>query len=146
MTTHATDLRCPRCGAHAPSGAQWCSLCFSDLRVSAADPEPIPEVVTEAASVSPVEEPAQVAPSRDARPRGKHARRAAADVDKPAADVEAQAAQLLAQLAASESGAPLGRYSGFVDTPAKKVGLMVGGAVVAMLVLFLLMAIVGMVL
>lgn len=144
MAMQATDLRCPRCGAHAPTGAQWCSLCFTDLRAPTAAPEPTPEVLTEAPITSPEEEPAQVAP--DARPRGKHARRAHAPANDPAADVEAQAAQLLAQLAASESGAPLGRYSGFVDTPAKKVGLMVGGAVVAMLVLFVLMAVIGMIL
>ena len=146
MATQATDLRCPRCGAHAPSGAQWCSLCFTDLQVPATDPEPAPEVPTEAATPSTVEEPAQEASSPDVRPRGKHARRAHAPAQDPAADAEAQAAQLLAQLAASESGAPLGRYSGFVDTPAKKVGLMVGGAVVAMLALFVLMAVVGSVL
>jgi len=145
MATQATDLRCPRCGAHAPSGAQWCSLCFTDLQ-AAVDPEPTPEVLTEAATALPVEDPAQVAPAPDARPRGKHARRAHSPANDPVADVEARAAQLLAQLAASESGAPLGRYSGFVDTPAKKVGLMVGGAVVAMVVLFVLMAVVGMIL
>lgn len=146
MATHATDLRCPRCGAHAPSGAQWCSLCFADLRASEDAPVPTPEVVTEAASVSPVEVSGREAPAPDVRSRGKHARRSVAPAQDPAADVEAQAAQLLAQLAASESGAPLGRYSGFVDTPAKKVGLMMGGAVVAMLVLFVLMALIGMVL
>ena len=62
---------------------------------------------------------------------------------KAGEDVERTAAALLAQLAVSESSNPAGRFAGLVDSPAKKVALMGGGAVVAMLVLFILMAVIG---
>lgn len=135
-----SDLRCPRCAAHAPAGAQWCSLCYADLRPSspvAAQPEQEQPVVPEAPQAPT--EPA--APG--VRPRGKHARRAPADAATPAVDLDRTAAEMLAQLAASESAGPIGGFSSLVDSPAKKVAVMVGGAVVAMLVLFILMAVVG---
>lgn len=132
-TPVSTDLRCPHCAAHLPAGAEWCSLCHADLRPGAqppADPSP-PSPPT-----SPAAEPdAEAAPGRST---GKHARRA---VSKE--DVERTADALLAELAAAEAVNPLGRFSGLVDTPAKKVGLMVGGTVVAMLALFVLMAVLG---
>lgn len=34
------DVRCPKCGALLHSGAQWCTLCYADLR-----PKPEPEPV-----------------------------------------------------------------------------------------------------
>ena len=140
MTTN--DLRCPRCGALAPAGAQWCSLCYASL---GGPPAPSAEPVV---SGEHAEEDLPETPAPDVRPRGKHARHATPPGVAPASDpdVEQTAAALLAQLAASESGSPLGRYSGLVDTPAKKVGLMVGGAVAAMLFLFIVMAVVGTVL
>ena len=153
----SSDLRCPRCAAHAPAGAQWCSLCYADLRPAApeqradgqqtGDPAGAPSALPpelpaeQKDAAGPGQPPAEPA----ARPRGKHARRAAPG-DQPSAlptDLEQTAAAMLAQLAASESGSPLGRYSGLVDTSAKKVGLMVGGAVVAMIALFLLMVVAG---
>ena len=90
----------------------------------------------------------------DVRPHGKHARPRTATEPRTAAgheaestnageDVERTAAALLAQLAISESRNPAGRFAGLVDSPAKKVALMVGGAVVAMLVLSILMAVFG---
>ena len=49
---------------------------------------------------------------------------------------------MLARLAA-ESAPPLGRLAGRFDTPASKIGLMVGGTVVAGLLILVLMAVVG---
>jgi hypothetical protein len=40
-------LRCPRCAAHVPTGAQWCSLCYADLRPA---PEPVAEPLAPAAA------------------------------------------------------------------------------------------------
>jgi hypothetical protein len=40
-------LRCPRCAAHVPIGAQWCSLCYADLRPA---PEPVAEPVVPVAA------------------------------------------------------------------------------------------------
>lgn len=153
----SSDLRCPRCAAHAPAGAQWCSLCYADLRPAApeqrvdgqpaSDPAGAPSALPPELPAEQKDELGQGRPAAEpaARPRGKHARRAAPE-DQPSAlptDLEQTAAALLAQLAASESGSPLGRYSGLVDTSAKKVGLMLGGAVVAMIALFLLMVLAG---
>lgn len=135
----AFDLRCPTCAAHVPAGASWCTLCYADLRPApAAAPAPCPEPA--APVPAPVGTPAEGPSGR----RGKHARR---DPDvagnQPEADVEAVAARLLAELAASESGPALGRYSDLVDSTGKKVAVMAGGTAAAMAVLFLLMVALG---
>ncbi len=41
MTTSAS--RCPRCGGALKPGAQWCGLCYADLRPAPAPPPPPPE-------------------------------------------------------------------------------------------------------
>ncbi len=105
-TSTSDDLRCPHCAAHVTAAAEWCTLCYADLR-------------------TPIGKPATDEPE-----------------SKPEPSV-LSADALLAQLAAAESGNPLGRFSGVVDTPAKKVGLMVGGALAAMCLLFILMAVAG---
>lgn len=38
--TDQADVRCPQCGALLRTGAQWCTLCYADLR-----PKPEPEPV-----------------------------------------------------------------------------------------------------
>ena|GEM_PF-978909 len=40
VVTDQADVRCPHCGALLRSGAQWCTLCYADLR-----PKPEPEPV-----------------------------------------------------------------------------------------------------
>lgn len=35
------DFRCPQCGALLRSGAQWCTLCYADLRPRQEQPEPV---------------------------------------------------------------------------------------------------------
>jgi hypothetical protein len=80
------------------------------------------------------------------RPRGKHARRETSYGDGPTTapdDVEVLAQQMLAELAATERKDPLGPLAGLVDSTPKKVGLMVGGAVAAMCLLFIVMAVLG---
>ena len=81
--------------------------------------------------------------------RGKHARqagRAPADATTAAAPGPSidhgEIDRMLAQLAA-ESAQPLGRFTGRFDSPAGKIGLMVGGTVVAGVLILLLMAVVG---
>jgi RNA polymerase subunit RPABC4/transcription elongation factor Spt4 len=39
--TDQADVRCPHCGALLRPGAEWCTLCYADLR-----PKPEPEPVT----------------------------------------------------------------------------------------------------
>lgn len=157
-TSTAPSVRCPRCSAHLRAGSDWCSLCYADLRPAPAEPPPAPaappgEAVPACADApSPSALPtdpsaAQHGTGEEApRPRGKHARRASASDQKAATsadDVEILARQLLAELAATEQKDPLGPLAGLVDTTPKKVGLMVGGAVGAMCVLFILMAVLG---
>jgi hypothetical protein len=38
--TDQADTRCPHCGALLRSGAQWCTLCYADLRPKT-EPEPV---------------------------------------------------------------------------------------------------------
>jgi hypothetical protein len=74
-----------------------------------------------------------------ARPRGRHAKQRRSSDE----EVELVAQTLLAELAAAESGDPLGRFAGQVGSPGRKVALMAGGAVAVTAVLFLLMLVVG---
>jgi hypothetical protein len=121
-------------------GADWCTLCYTDLRPAPPAPE---AVVPEAVAVPPsvAQGPAAVDPASPVR--GRHARRAPAS-SAPALDADARTADaMLAQLAAAESANPLGRAAGSLDSPAKKVALMIGGAVSVTALLFLLMVVVG---
>jgi len=56
---------------------------------------------------------------------------------------EAEVDRMLAELAAAESGVPLGRLAGHLDSPGRRVGLMIGGSVVATGLVFLLLFLVG---
>lgn len=159
-TSTSQDLRCPRCAAHVRAGSDWCTLCYADLRPA---PEPaVPTPVAPAEGTPPVAL-AEVTPpgARSAlpqssaaghyaadqahrpapvAPRGKHARHASAE---PAFDPELSPDALLARLAAEEAKNPFGAYAGLLDTPGKKIGLMVGGALLATGLLFLVMAVLG---
>jgi hypothetical protein len=73
------DPRCPRCAAFVSSRAQWCTLCYADLRPAPEpqpEPEPVPDPVPVAELVS--SSAAVTAPaSPRASARGRHARPAA---------------------------------------------------------------------
>jgi hypothetical protein len=73
-----SDVRCPACGASAPAGAQWCSLCFADLRPAAAR-EPVREPVT--VPETPAAELAAEPTAPEAGPAAPEARPAATRVD-----------------------------------------------------------------
>jgi hypothetical protein len=45
--TDEADIRCPHCSALLRSGAQWCTLCYADLRPT---PEPEPVAVSAGAT------------------------------------------------------------------------------------------------
>lgn len=146
-TSTAPSVRCPRCSAHLRAGSDWCSLCYADLRPAPAEPVAARADAPSPSALATDPSAAQHGTGEEApRPRGKHARRASASDQKAATsadDVEILARQLLAELAATEQKDPLGPLAGLVDTTPKKVGLMVGGAVGAMCVLFILMAVLG---
>ena len=151
-STSPNAVRCPRCSAHVRTGSDWCTLCYADLRpaapvaaaVEAPEPEPLP------ASVDPLDLPmAEAAEAVDVAPpaapvgRGKHAKKAPTKGAGSPSEVEALANQMLAQLAVSESKNPLGPLAPHVDTPGKRVGVMVGGVVVGICLLVIVMAILG---
>ncbi len=154
-TTPDADLRCPQCAAHVRSGSDWCTLCYADLRPAPAPAAPAPVPAGEGSTVSATNALPQTSaaghhavdtttttPAADlpAAGRGKHAKQST----RPSAEeTEALAAPLLAQLAAEESGSPLGRLSSLTDTTGKKAGLMIGGAAALTLLAFALMALVG---
>ncbi len=156
MTVHVLAA-CPRCGAHVRPGADWCTLCYADLRpapvpvvepmdVDAMDVEPVvDEVVGTAEPSVPTETPRPVG--------GKHARRAPAGEPAPAAAQPAAGAEavleivvpgadaMLAQLAVESRGSLEGLGARLGSS--KKVAIMLGGVVVVGLLLFGLMAAVG---
>ena len=151
-TSTAPSVRCPACTAYVRAGSEWCTLCYADLRPK---PDPAPPVSQEPSSeaLAEVEHvgaamadlPAPAAPT----PRGKHAKRAAAEsvFGQPTAvvddaEVGAIADRMLAELASQREN-PLGPLSTAVDTKAKQVALMVGGAFAGMFLLFVLMALLG---
>jgi hypothetical protein len=73
----SNDLRCPQCSAHVSPGADWCTLCFADLRVP---PVPaVPPVVEAEPAVEPasvVEQAGEQVGEPAEGGRGKHARSA----------------------------------------------------------------------
>jgi hypothetical protein len=111
----------------------------SEAEPVAAPVEPVDLPVAEA--VEPVDA-APVAPVAAAG-RGKHAKRTSTAAVGAPPEVEALADQMLAELAVSASKNPLGPFGSHLDTPAKRAGLMIGGAVVGICLLFIVMTILG---
>jgi len=139
-------------------GAQWCTLCYTDLRAAPA-PRRLPADVLASGSKASVAEShgAAVTPVAASASRGKHARQDATDgvasraVASPDVGADGDAAQderllgadaMLAQLAA-ESSKPLGGLAGRFDSTAARIGLMAGGMLGFAVLLFLVMVIIG---
>ena len=133
-------MRCPQCGALVRAGADWCTLCYADLRPA---PEPEPAVPGPADLTVGVPEDEGVA----GQPRrGRHARldpaydgAAPTDADP---DTGLSVDAMLALLAA-ENDQPLQGLTSRLDTTGSRVVAMVGGFVVVMVVIFALMYLVG---
>jgi len=108
-----------------------------------------PEPAAKPALVEPVELPeaeilqaiavAPVAPAG----RGKHAKRASTTAVGAPPEVEALADQMLAELAATRSDDRLSAMVSALDEPGKKIGVIIGGAIGATCVLFIVMTILG---
>jgi hypothetical protein len=150
-STSPNVVRCPRCSAHVRTGSDWCTLCYADLRpappvrepVAALEPEPLTAPVEPVdLSVAETVEAVDVVPAAPVG-RGKHAKRTSTAAVGVPAEVETLANQMLAQLAVSESKNPLGPLASHLDTPGKRVGAMIGGAVVGICLLFIVMTILG---
>jgi hypothetical protein len=156
------DLRCPQCSAHVSPGADWCTLCFADLRVPpVAEAAPEVEVAAEVEpDVGPAAVPALVSQQADEQVggRGKHARsaahaatsydeatsyRAATPRDEAeAAALDARANEMLAILAA-ESSNPLGPLATRLESTSSRVVACVVGLVALVLVGLLVMTVLG---
>jgi hypothetical protein len=145
-TSTSQDLRCPRCDAHVRAGADWCTLCYHDLRPAVVEPEPVVVPVDEPELADVDTEPAPESGSESAPARtGRHA--AGPDTTSASGNApglpDAQIALMLAQLAAEESGPPLGSISSKVATPGAKAVLIIGGSVLATVLAWLLMTLFG---
>jgi hypothetical protein len=142
-TSTSQDLRCPRCDAHVRAGADWCTLCYQDLRPAPEVPEPAEPVAAypvdevEAAGPADADVPDDTAAPA---PSGRHARPAA---ERPPGLPDAQIARMLERLAAEESDVPLGALSGRVTSPGVKAGLIIGGSIVATVLVYVVMTLVG---
>ncbi len=148
--------RCPQCGAAVIGRATWCTLCYAELRpgrvaVPAAVVEPAGPVAASASAplaprrgrhAAPAEvdpAPAEVDPAQEA---GRHAGR---DLTAPSGLTDAQVDRMMAELAAQEAADPL-PLAGLLRrlaNPGARVAVMVGGSLVLTLVIFGLLALVG---
>ena len=150
-STSPNAVRCPRCSAHVRTGSDWCTLCYADLRPAPPVAEPVaalePEPLT--APVEPVSLPvAATGEAVDVVPaapvgRGKHAKRTSTAALGAPPEVEALADQMLAELAATRSGDRLSSMVSALDQPGKKIGFIIGGAIGATCLLFIVMTILG---
>ena len=138
---------CPRCGAHSRPGAQWCTLCYADLR-----PAPARSRRADPALVTVPPTPAPTPTAVAAAGRGKHARQdptveeGGSESGLPArtSDEEAlRSADAMLAMLAAEQTKPLPGLSGRLDSTGARVGLMAGGMALIALVLFLVMAVIG---
>ena len=155
-STSPNAVRCPRCSAHVRAGSDWCTLCYADLRpappVAAAVEAPEPVAVSAPVEPAPVEplglpeaeilEAIEVAPVAPAG-RGKHAKRTSTAAVGAKPEVEALADQMLAELAATRSDDRLSSMVSALDEPGKKIGFIIGGAIGATCLLFIVMTILG---
>jgi hypothetical protein len=92
--------------------------------------------------VAETDEAADVAPATPVG-RGKHAKRASTAALGAPPEVEAIADQMLAELAATRSGDRLSSMVSALDEPGKKIGFIIGGAIGATCLLFIVMTILG---
>ena len=149
--TTSHDLRCPQCSAHTSPGADWCTLCFADLRPKALQEAPA-EPPAEPPAVEAVPE-AELAVEALTRGNGKHARAATTYDDAavtavaprdPAetAKLEARADEMLAMLKA-DNGNPLGPLADRLTTTHSRIVAGLIGLVAVSLLGWLVMTVLG---
>jgi hypothetical protein len=71
---NVSQSRCPHCSALLTRGADWCSLCLTDLR-PAPEPEPMTVLMADGSAADGAAEEPTALLTAPSRPRGKHARR-----------------------------------------------------------------------
>jgi hypothetical protein len=152
------DLRCPQCSAHVSPGADWCTLCYTDLReppeppVVEATPEAEltvePALVQERAGEQVGEQAGEQAGEQPAVVQGKHTRSAKAYGDAAPIDaaeltaLEARADEMLAMLAA-ESNHPMGPLADRLESTSARVVAGLIGLVVLSTAGLLVMTVLG---
>ncbi len=137
----ALGQRCPTCNAHVTAEAQWCTLCYADLRPRV---EPVAEPATAPAASAGLAGQLDHPFTIDDNPLtfGTPSRAADGDLEAAQLDAAAQADLMLAQLAAT-SDEPLKGLGRNFESNAAKVALIAGGSIVVLIVLFALMFLVG---
>ena len=152
---------CPRCGAHTRIGAQWCTLCYADLRPAPdATRRPDPALVTVPPTPAAEARSERAPESAPATPvtgpgRGKHARHDStvehhqSESDSEPATRSAHASEVLSPdamlvLLAAESSKPLPGLSGRLESKGSRIALTVGGMAMIAVLLFAVMAVLGM--
>ena len=128
------------------AGAQWCTLCYTDLRPAPVQPEPVEREPVER---EPVERELVTVP--ESAGTGKHARRSSAydevggttTVTETSGPDPALGADAMLALLAAETSHPLAGLTGRFESTGSRIGLMAGGVVVVSAVLFVLMVLIG---
>jgi hypothetical protein len=160
------DPRCPRCNAHVRQDAEWCTLCYADLR-PAPEPVPEPEPVVPAAEQPdadldgpPARATALLVPagadpmlgwlsraaagtapaSASSRPAGRHSRRRATE---PPASLDGVDVDAMLAVLAAESDSGLGPLASRLESKGSKAIVIAGGIGAVCLVLFVVMAVLG---
>jgi hypothetical protein len=156
--TTSHDLRCPQCSAHTSPGADWCTLCFADLRPPPpAEPVPVPRPPVALPAVEADRDPDETTDQSDepgGRGNGKHARAARtyseslslAD-DRPRdaaslAELDARASEMLAQLAA-DTQRPLGPIAARLDSTSAQAIAAGFGFLLLVVIALLVMTVLG---
>lgn len=136
-------LRCPSCDALVPPTAEWCSLCYADLRPPAPDE---PAVDEQGAASEPVDEQdAASEPVDDVPAPGRPVEAAVPGPGTPdsgEAAVLARADAMLAELAA-QTPPTLSGLPSRLRTKEARLVVMIGGVVVCAVLLFAVMWLAG---
>jgi hypothetical protein len=156
--TTSHDLRCPQCSAHTSPGADWCTLCFADLRPPPPVeelPEPPPPLdLPSVESASGLEEAADSPVEPGGSGNGKHARAATTyDESLPLstglprdaasmAELDARAVEMLAQLAA-DTDRPLGPIAARLDSTSAQAMAAGFGFLLLVVIALLVMTVLG---
>ena len=144
--------RCPRCSAVVPEQAQWCSLCYAELRPSESATvvaaEPVSAAVGQEMPVAPVATTevgaAEVAPPTS----GRHARgrlpAPPANRDDPLGHLDFELSdEQLFEILRGDQTQSTSRWSGRFTDPRWKWGVAIGGALSLILVLVIVAEVVG---
>jgi hypothetical protein len=147
------DQHCPQCAASIRPDADWCTLCYADLRPAPPEPDPAPEpdpvpeldpVVDAVPELMVDAEPLDESALGDDVPVrvGKHARRLPSVEEEPVSLDDVDVDAMLAQLAI-ESDSGLGPLAGRLQSKGSKALAVTAGVTIVGVLLFVVMAILG---